>query len=202
MEITLERFYRLYIQMESMIVPNLSISEAAVYRHIFAHSVALGMPSCKASIRDVAYGENMSLTTVSRSIKSLVGKGCIETVNQPGPYSPGIYRILFPTDLCKREGREIRRKELSLYPALIDGSFKSNEYSGLIDILDKEDIDYLNLILKSLSPTKQVHFRNLATKKASGEVAEKKYKELVALSEFGPLRLQKYADKRKSTETD
>jgi hypothetical protein len=146
----------------------------------------------------------MSLPTASTAIKSLIGKGCIEVVSQPGPYSPGVYRVLFPADLGKKEGKEIRRKELPLYPVLIlDDNFKVDKYEGLVDILDEEDRDYLNLVLRSLSPTKQMHFRSLAAKESSGEAAEKKYKEIVALNEFGPLRLQKYADsKRKAREND
>lgn len=192
--ITVDKFYKLYIHVESIIAPNLSQSEAAVYRYFFSCSIAVGQPSCKASLRDIEYATNMSQLTISRAIRSLKLKGCIEIVKKPGPYSPGTYRVSFPSDLGKKVGEEIRRKELPLYPALLEGSYRENDYEGLIDMLDPEDKNYLNLILKSLSPAKQMRLRSEAIKSGlSGEAAEKKYMELVVLNEFGPLRLEKYA---------
>lgn len=192
--ITVEKFYKLYIQVESTIVPNLSCSESAVYRYLFSHSIAVGQSNCRASLRDIEYATNMSQLTISRAIKSLKAKECIEIIKEPSPYSSGIYNVLFPTTLSKKRGEEIRRKELPLYPALVEGSYKEGNYEGLIDRLNTEDREYLDLILKSLPPAKQMRLRSEVVKSGlSGELAEKRYMELVALSEFGPLRLRKYA---------
>jgi len=183
--ITPENLYKYYLFVESRIVPNLNISESAVYRFAFFKAVVNGNTEIKLSIREILQYVPISPKTASIALKGLIRKKCLLLKIPPSSHKAGFYKVLFP-DLSTL-GKMFPLEHL-------EHSERYRQNVLYVDRLDYNDLIMLDTIISTLSESRRKIYLKQAEELSKQDLIdpEKAFKEIVIRNEFGPSRLKKY----------
>lgn len=185
----LATFYSRFIELADRILPALPPAEQIVFMQLFARTVAVDSQTCRLSYADLTHLTRLSIPTIKSALKNLMHKGCVRIVQIGSARQASSYEILWPQDI-RQSSRLQREPSLLLKEMQVSGYV----YDSLIDRLDAEDANLLDVTLSTIPAYREARLRKQAADHLRpGEDLEKKYRELVVLNSFGPMRLRKYA---------
>jgi len=185
----LAAFYSRFIDLADRILPALPPAEQTVFIQLFARTIAVDSQTCRLSYADWTHLTRLSIPTIKSALKNLQEKGCLRVVQIGSARQASSYEILWPQDI--RQSIKLLREPTVL---LKEMQVSGYTYESLIDRLDPDDANLLEVTLGTISADKEARLRKQAAEQVRpGEDPERKYRELVVLNSFGPMRLRKYA---------
>lgn len=110
-----ERFYPMDNEVDDLLMPDLNLTQQAVYRFLYRSSYGWGRCVCAASFETIQKGTGIkSRVTVQKAIDSLQELGCIAIEYDKSPVTPRVYKVHLPCEMKAYEGRSKRAENIRL----------------------------------------------------------------------------------------
>ena len=181
--------YSMCLDLVDHVLPALEPSQQVIYNQMFWRSLAVGQDYCRLSYRELGELTGLSIFTIKSAIKSLIERGLLSVITEASPRVSKSYRVFLPPEL-KKKNRLHRDKEILMREPLDQAAVPSE---SILDKLTPDDRLLLDTIIDTLPSVEAANLRQVVSSTLKpGEDLERKYRELVLRTKFGPARLKKY----------